>query len=291
MKLSHRWSIRRISICCRGRLWPELIACCVFPASLFGQAELSGRVLAGDSLRTPIRGAEVLAPQLRLTAVSDSAGRYKLIGLRAGSTTIITRALGYRPDTTEIETAVGEVVIQDITLALASGTTLASVNVFGDRSRDRAGKMAGFDERRRGQTGRFIDRAAIEKAEGRRLGGILSSSGTNVDIRRGGGGKAWAVSGRAASSGKCALCRNSKLDVLDVADIAAGAGVACYMDVWMDGVLVYDSTSKKGLLFDVNSVDPASVEGIEIYTSASEIPAQYNRTSGGCGAILIWTRA
>jgi hypothetical protein len=27
-----------------------------------------------------------------------------------------------------------------------------------------------------------------------------------------------------------------------------------------------------------------------VYTSASQIPVQYNKTAGGCGVMLIWTR-
>lgn len=38
------------------------------------------------------------------------------------------------------------------------------------------------------------------------------------------------------------------------------------------------------------SDSPAGIEGIEIYTGTSQTPPQYNRTSGGCGVILIWTR-
>ena len=32
------------------------------------------------------------------------------------------------------------------------------------------------------------------------------------------------------------------------------------------------------------------LEGIEVYSGASQIPAQYNRTANGCGVILLWTR-
>ena len=30
--------------------------------------------------------------------------------------------------------------------------------------------------------------------------------------------------------------------------------------------------------------------GIEVYSSAAQVPVKYNRTSGGCGVMLIWTR-
>jgi hypothetical protein len=76
---------------------------------------------------------------------------------------------------------------------------------------------------------------------------------------------------------------------MDATDAAAGAPTACYLDVYYNGVLVYDS-SRKMPLFNVNSLLPSDVEGIEVYTGAGQMPVQYNKTSGGCGVMLIWSR-
>jgi hypothetical protein len=62
------------------------------------------------------------------------------------------------------------------------------------------------------------------------------------------------------------------------------------MDVYLDGRLVFDSTHPENGLFDVNALQPAYLAGIEVYSSAAQVPAKYNRTSGGCGVLLIWTR-
>jgi hypothetical protein len=62
------------------------------------------------------------------------------------------------------------------------------------------------------------------------------------------------------------------------------------MDVYLDGVLVFDSTYPGRGLFDVNLLQPEHLSGIEVYTSAAQIPAKYNRTSNGCGVLLLWTR-
>ena len=43
--------------------------------------------------------------------------------------------------------------------------------------------------------------------------------------------------------------------------------------------------------FDVNDIAPSEIYGIEVYSGAATIPAQYlAATSGGsCGLIMIWT--
>jgi hypothetical protein len=62
------------------------------------------------------------------------------------------------------------------------------------------------------------------------------------------------------------------------------------MDVYVDGAMVFDSRNPGYGLFDVNSVPPEHIAGIEVYTSGVQVPAKYNRTGGGCGVLLIWTR-
>lgn len=252
------------------------------------QAELRGRVLT-DSSRRPVAGARVNSlTAKRPPVIADSAGRFVLSGLQAGSHVIVTQAIGFRPDSTLMDFAPSETVVQDVTLR-PQVNQLEEVRVAAAATRYVTGKMVGFEERRSQGIGQFIERATLEKYRTRRTSDILASTGKGVDVRRG-RSKAWAVSGRATSSGKCAFCRDRPLEVLDPADLAAGAIPACYMDVWLDGTLVYDSASRRAALFDLNSIDPDNIEAIEIYTGASQLPAKFNRTGGGCGAMVIWTR-
>ena len=73
---------------------------------------------------------------------------------------------------------------------------------------------------------------------------------------------------------------------------AAAEPLACYSDVYLNGILIYDSSERAPPmpLFNLNSMNPAEVEAIEVYTSAARIPVQYIKTSGGCAVILIWSR-
>jgi hypothetical protein len=151
------------------------------------------------------------------------------------------------------------------------------------------GKLAGFEERKALGIGHFVDRELLAKDENRRLGDVLASNVPGLTIHRGSGMKSWAASGRATSGGKCAFCQPSRAN-LDRADRAAGAPAACYMDIYLDGALVFNSAATQVPLFNLNSLHPNEIDAVEVYTSTAQIPAQYNRTAGGCGVMLIWTR-
>lgn len=55
----------------------------------------------------------------------------------------------------------------------------------------------------------------------------------------------------------------------------------CAPSIFLDGVRA------PGL--GINTVSPDAIEGIEIYRSVSEVPAEL-RTAGSCGALAVWTR-
>jgi len=67
------------------------------PSDSRAQSELQGRVLA-DTSRRPVPNAEVSIPTLDIRTASDSLGRYRLLKVSPGEHLVITRAVGYRPD-------------------------------------------------------------------------------------------------------------------------------------------------------------------------------------------------
>jgi len=252
------------------------------------QAELQGKVLA-DSGRRAVVNAEIAIQVLDLRTVSDSVGRYRLQRVPRGTHTVVTRAVGFRPDTAVTTFDGDETLISDIVLRAAL-TTLPTVAVRETSKPVTRGKMAAYEERKSFGVGHFIDRELFAKDENRRLSDVLASNVPGLSIYRGSSSTSWAASGRTKSSAKCAFCRVTRQEMLDAADIAAGAPLACYLDVYLDGAQIYNAAARGTPLFNLNSIQPAEIEAIEVYTSASQIPAQYNKTSGGCGVMLIWTR-
>ena len=271
------------------RLRVLTLACALLPCTTAaGQAELQGKVFS-DSGRRPVPNAEVAIPRLDLRTLSDSLGRYRLPKIPRGDHLVVTRAVGYRPDSAVTtfdgdETLISDVVLQSPMTALPTVAVREASNPVG------RGKMSAYEARKSAGIGHFLDRELFAKAENRRVSEILASNTPGVSIHRGTGSKAWAASGRSSSSAKCAFCRVTRREMLDDMDIAAGAPLACYMDVYLDGALVYDASARKTPLFDLNSIGASEIEAVELYSGASQVPAQFNKTSGGCGVMLIWTR-
>ena len=265
-------------------------AAAVFVASghvALAQGEISGRVTTSDSSRAPVAGAEAVITRLRRSATTDSLGRFRMKDLPAGLHVIVIRAIGFRAESSKVELLPDDVFSLDVRLEPSPATALPERVVTASEERVPA-KLFEFNERRKFGVGHFIDRKQLERAEGgMRLTGDVISLVPGVRVRRG-GNKAWIATARAVNgSGTCAFCGPA---VLNWADRAAGARPACYMDVYLDGTLVFDSRHPDSGLFDVNTLQPEHIAGIELFTSAAQIPAKYNRTAGGCGVLLIWTR-
>lgn len=271
-----------------ARIAVTVIASTLFPSVVLAQAELQGHVFS-ETGRRPLVNAGVSVPKLNLHASTDSLGRYRLQNIPRGEHLVITRAVGFRPDSALTSFDGDEALVSDVVLRVAVNE-LPTVVVRESTRPIPRGKMAEFEERKAVGVGHFIDRELLVKDENRRLGEILASHVPGLSVYRGTGSKAWAASSRTASTGKCAMCRVTRSEIMDPSDAAAGAPLACYLDVYLDGTAVYSSSTRGVALFNLNSMEAGEIEAIEVYTGVSQIPAKYNKTSGGCGVMLIWTR-
>ncbi len=114
--------------------------------------------------------------------------------------------------------------------------------------------MKEFDERRRKRgTGHFVDRAEIEKRRPAYASEILAYFP----------GSSLRQSSRGGNQSRVRGCKPS---------------------IWLDGIQAYGAE-----LDDVVRV--GDIEGMEIYSSWSGVPAQFgNRGDRSCGAILVWTK-
>jgi TonB family protein len=134
----------------------------------------------------------------------------------------------------------------------AAATTLASVLVRARRQRH-TGSQDGYFERLESNTGGyFITRDVIDEGDPRQLSDVLRKA-PGVDI----------VRGRVRLRGR-----------------------GCAPLVWIDG------TPMPAGEVDINSFPPRTIEGIEIYASASGAPFRYQgtRDDARCGTVLLWSR-
>src|SRR5579862_5822996 len=245
------------------------------------QNPLAGRVLDSLSHRG-VAGAVIFVPGSDRSVTADSGGHFVLQRALDGDNRLIARAIGFRPETVTVRQSAGVI---EIMLRPLPAQSLDTTRVMSE-PRSRGLEQLGFYDRQRAGAGHFIDRATLAKAEGSPTHEVLSNvAGMNL-MRAGSMDFAWST--RATSSNRCAFCRNPAGELLSQIDINRGAKVHCYMDVYLDGNPVYQYGRDPPMdLFDLDSLNPADIEGIEIYSSAAQMPPKFNRTSSGCGAIVI----
>lgn len=89
------------------------------------QGDVRGRVLDAAT-RAPIAGAQVSATDAARNVVSDSLGRFTLLGLAAGERMVVVRMVGYATDSVQLTVADDEVLVRDF---LLRRTTSASPSI------------------------------------------------------------------------------------------------------------------------------------------------------------------
>jgi TonB family protein len=205
-----------------------------------------------DSAGQPITGAEVGIIGTPTRARTADDGMFRFVNAPLGVITIQARRIGFRMNTLNVPVVSDEVSRVDMQLQTL-GMTLAPV-VVRSRGGRYTGRLAGFYERMQsGLGGKFLTRDRIAEGNPRQLTQVLQQV-PGVEIVRG---------GRIRLRG-----RN------------------CAPLVWIDGVAM------AGGEVDLNSFPPSSIEGIELYMTASGAPLRYQATvdRARCGTILLWSR-
>lgn len=258
-----------------------LLLVALLPLSLSAQQAKRPAVLYGSVLSDPndhpVSGAEVIvAPTL--SARTDSAGDFVIRNVPAGVYQVVVRHVGNPPLTALLAFAPGDSVGRDFVLA-REATQLDTVHVVEAAVPNlRLGKMMGFAERQKNGFGTFFDAAIIEKQHDRRLSDIIQSR-AQVRVMPLGSG--------AAIASRRGISLNGPSG--DGTDRRRGARPACYSQVFIDGLRVYYPATDKAL-FDINSIQPDQLQGIEYYAGGATTPTEYSGLGANCGTLLLWTK-
>jgi hypothetical protein len=248
--------------------WVRTLATSGFFASGLGVAEAGltqvaiaqerGATIVGvvhDSLGEAVPDVEVRVLGAGIRARSDSRGAFRLSGIEAGPATLSARRLGYEEFTQKLRLRAGETIRVNVVLSRQI-ELLDSVHVKApvDPSDSR---LAGFRARVRTHAGSFITRERIDRANSADLSDLLRElPGVRI--------------GPIRNQGRAIRIR----------------GAPCPPLVFVDG-----SPASAGE-FDVDIIDLRSVEGVEVYAGATEVPPEFMgpRDLDGCGVIAIWSR-
>jgi hypothetical protein len=237
----------------------------VVAGALGGIATIAGAqtrrgVIAGtvrDTAGTGIRGVQVEIADTDIRGVTDESGRFLLPGVWPGTVRVRARRLAFAPDSTTVTVPPGDTVQASIRLAILV-PTLAATEVSADPSR---GKMAPFNERKARGIGGFVTRADIEKRQPSSLSEMLRYlPGVGVTQKM------------AGEPQPVHMQRSVSTTVTGV----------CAVQLYVDGHPYPNG--------NVDDFSPQSVEGVEVYRSAAEIPGSFRTRDATCGVIAIWTR-
>jgi hypothetical protein len=234
-----------------------LAALLVIPTA--ARAQIVQGFVQEDSTEIPISGVRVElrgASGAASVTETDTAGAFRF-DLRTGGRYVLRVR---HPSYAAVDSVVVNVGSSDrvqVTMRMGrSPIALAPVIV---RARADDG-VAGFRDRMaRGAFGRFIGRAEVDRAASGRTTDLLRTL-PGVEVTR------------TRSGGTMVLMRG-------------GGSGRCVPDVFVDGMLLRQFADSGVDTF----ISPASLEGVEVYTSRAGAPAMY-QTPGACGVLGFWTR-
>ena len=240
-----------------------------------GQSVFLGSVVTDGEPSAPLPGAEVIIPALNLGARTDSLGKFLFNDIPKGAFRVVIRRVGYNAIAINARFSGTDTLAADFAL-VATTVSLDTVNVVGTARVH--GKFLEFEERRAHGGGAFITRDDLDRGKDRQLGEIISKL-PGLRVNRFGAESAVASSrwtgGRARGG--------------DNMDRRKGAPRACYSQIYIDNLRVFSSDVGEAL-FNINSIPPSTIQGIEYYASREETPVQYASNRAECGTLLIWTR-
>jgi len=204
----------------------------------------------------------------------DSAGRFRLAAIPAGSRAVQVRALGMAPITFAMDLRADATV--DTTIRLDKrAQTLAGVEVLGERGAAR--DPTGFEERKKVSVGRFLTAAELEKRPTTEIATALerlTALHIKVDMRLDPSGKflIYMRGGEQSKNGHMSNTVHWCLPTFFVDGVSFGSSVQAIQSV-RDYIQVSD------------------IRGVEAYTAGEIIPPQFDRSNvTGCGSVIIWSK-
>jgi TonB family protein len=246
---------------CRPEIYRAAGLCILALAGVIRPAEarqIRGASIHGtvrDSAGAPIPAVDVGVIGSGMRSRTNDLGTYRIAGLAPGAATLTARRLGYSIFSRDLHLREGEELTLDIELG-ARAAVLSEVEVTEPRE-PYDSRLAGFNARLQCHVGHFITRERIDRANNANLSQLLRElPGVRI--------------GPSSAQGRVVRLR----------------GANCPPLVFVDG---FPASAGE---FDLDMIEPASVEGVEVYSSAASVPPEFSgpRDLDRCGVIAIWSR-
>lgn len=253
------------------------------PAQMPAQVPVTGQVVVMPGGK-PLAGVEVLIKAINRSVRTDSNGIFLMDSVPKGRYLVAALKPGFRSFSSYVSVQSASDPEYRIELT-AAANMVATVVTTADAV---VARLSGFEERRAKKAGggRFLVPKDFEEQVGRPLADILARV-PGISILRG-----TAISGAAFIGNNRGMdtMRPDLLPKISEGDIKRGASKGtCYATVVLNGVVMYDGQGS-ATLFDVNSIPPQDVVGMEYYAGGASIPVQWSSMAPTCGLLAIWTR-
>ncbi len=226
-----------------------------------GSAKVTGTVL--DTTQLPLSEAVVELLGFGQTRTND-AGEFRFTGVPSGAVILHVMKIGFQPVMKVIALAAADSVDLDVTLRPAA-YQLATVVIHRDSSYVMP-DLTGFDRRRRSGMGHYITADDIAQRHATETSRLLSGvPGISIN-----GGVVSTLRGVNTINGSS--CRS--------------------VVVLVDGVVMAGDRNPfnhGGAGFDINTIPPGFIKGIEVYAGPATTPVEL-ATPSVCGLVAIWTR-
>lgn len=243
-------------------------------SSLAAQAALRG-IVVEEGTNRPLAGVTVMLDRTFQQTMTDQSGRFLLVDLPLGARAVLFRSIGHIPLRIQVTLAQGDTATANVTL-MSDPFRLDSVTVTAPSNRRVNPRLVEFEERRRMGIGFFLDSAYLRRADGRRMSEVLREV-PNIRVLP-------SLEGASTIRYFAASIRRTGV-----------RGEACFLSIYLDGVPMYRSggpgSGGFGEPVDLSrDINISSLDAVEVYASASEVPGEYAGHSADCGVILLWTR-
>ncbi|HET6765495.1 MAG TPA: carboxypeptidase regulatory-like domain-containing protein [Longimicrobiaceae bacterium] len=213
----------------------------------------------------PVPGVRVEVTGQHRAAQTDGRGVAVLRGIPAGPQYVKVLRMGYEASGVALQFSPGDSLALDVNLAPASvalDPVVARVTATAARLR-----AHGFYDRQNTGFGKFATEREIGPHANQPLYVALQTL-TGVSV---------ATVNGAEHSGNL-----TEHWVYSPRSLASGMK-QCYMTIYLDGV--------RQTSYNLDDIPTEILGAMEVYTSASQIPAEYNATGSGCGVVLLWTKS
>jgi hypothetical protein len=247
-------------------------ALCVATPS-FTQVVLEGHVL-DDASQERLPGARVLLLNRYSKTVgylvTDDSGHFRFTQRDHGWYRFEVAALGYQKVITPLLWWMEDHAYAALEVRLApNAVLLAPLEIVALSPRQTSAILENAEHRRTRGFGIQITRKQIEERRPANVSDILVELPGVYAARRGSG-----ASGRTISIGRA---------------LPAGAGGACAVQVYLDGMLATRDRPGGDVLVD-DLVSPLDVEVIEVFRGLGSVPPEFLTPNARCGVIAIWTK-